>query len=495
MPIEVTDDLLKAITTKDKALADGKALSRKNAFLNTKRTDDNSLIWGQCQGSGKNPYEISVDLSGDKPLLRCTCPVKPPPCKHILGFLAHFMDKASAFSVGEPPAELMEKRTKAAERAEKPKKVDEKALEKKTKVQRDALDLLETLVLDLSGRGLGALDAKAASKIADQAKQMNDAYLKGAAVALKRIAGLATQKRVADDDDDDVYYAFREPGFDLPEEERQRLMVRHLARLWAMVRKGKKYLDDKLDEGESQGDADAVMEELLGRDWKLDELKQRGHTKQGLNIIELAYERYDDQVRYERIEQGFFVDLTDGAVYANRSLRPLNILDKVKGVDSYEKVLTLSDAAIYPGFVNRRIRWELSAFKARPVQPADYDALHKVALPAFDAAIARYKEQIKNPLAPDDAVLLLRIKDIVNTPAGVTLVDEKGARLLVDDSPLTVARTTNNLVMAAGSLLLKGALRQPASILTRIWLRLSDNTIAAEPLALVVGNAHLRLGM
>lgn len=92
MPIEVTEDLIRAVTTKDKTLSDGRTLSKKGAFSNLKRLEDGTLLWGLCAGSGSKPYELSIDLAGDSPAIRCTCPVKPPP-KHTLGLLVHFLDQ------------------------------------------------------------------------------------------------------------------------------------------------------------------------------------------------------------------------------------------------------------------------------------------------------------------------------------------------------------------------------------------------------------------
>ena len=101
--------------------------------------------------------------------------------------LVAFMDKPAGFAEAEGPAELLEKRSKNVERAEKkaeaatkPKEVDKAALAKKTRVQRDALDLLERLVLDTASAGLGKLDRAKATRLAEQARQMNDAYLPGA---------------------------------------------------------------------------------------------------------------------------------------------------------------------------------------------------------------------------------------------------------------------------------------------------------------------------
>ena len=76
MPVEVSEDVIRAVTTKDKALSDGRTLSKKGAYKNLHRLADGSLLWGQCQGSGAKPYELSIDLGGDNPTLRCSCPVK-----------------------------------------------------------------------------------------------------------------------------------------------------------------------------------------------------------------------------------------------------------------------------------------------------------------------------------------------------------------------------------------------------------------------------------
>ncbi len=43
------------------------------------------LVWGQCAGSGKSPYQVIVDLAG--PAFKCSCPSRKFPCKHALAVL------------------------------------------------------------------------------------------------------------------------------------------------------------------------------------------------------------------------------------------------------------------------------------------------------------------------------------------------------------------------------------------------------------------------
>ena len=111
MPLEVNEALVKAVAIKEKTIEDGRGLSRKGSFKNTFKSADGTLLWCECQGSAL--YTLSVDVAGDKPLMRCTCPVKPPPCKHILGMLLHYIANSGSFKQAEPPADLMEKRGKA----------------------------------------------------------------------------------------------------------------------------------------------------------------------------------------------------------------------------------------------------------------------------------------------------------------------------------------------------------------------------------------------
>jgi hypothetical protein len=501
MSLEVSEDLLHAIVSKEKALSDGRTLAKKGAFKNLKRLDDQTLLWGECQGSGAKPYELSVDLIGDTPTIRCTCPVKPPPCKHTLGLLVSFLEKPDQFKIATGPSELLEKRAKNVERAEKkaeastkPKEVNKAALEKKTRAQRDGLDLLEKIVVDLASAGLGTIDKKKAARLSEQAKQLNDSFLPGAAEALRRIGALAASDK-GDDEDDEVFWGLREPGDELPDELRHRLMLRHLTRLWTIIKRGRKALDQKLDEGETQSESDALVEDLLGNVWELAGLKAAGYWKQNIDLFELADERFVDQVRAERFEQGFMLDLNDGTVYVERKFRPLAAIDRVPEKASYERPFLLTDVGVYPGFVNRRIRWELGAFRSRRVEANDLQRIHKVALPTIEAAVARLKEQIKNPLAPDDAVVLLKIADVQKASDALVAIDEKGGKLVLRDSPIARYRSTNNLEMAAGAALENGKLKQPASVLLRLYVGLADELIYGQPLALVVGDQHIRLGM
>jgi len=68
-------------------------LRGKNASVNT--------IWGQCQGSGANPYYTMADVADHG--YKCTCPSRKFPCKHVLALLWQFSEQDSDFTEGSPP--------------------------------------------------------------------------------------------------------------------------------------------------------------------------------------------------------------------------------------------------------------------------------------------------------------------------------------------------------------------------------------------------------
>jgi len=67
----------------DASLKAARGLARPGPWSETGATD--TLVWGKCQGSGKVPYQVSVDVVG--PAYRCSCPSRKFPCKHALALL------------------------------------------------------------------------------------------------------------------------------------------------------------------------------------------------------------------------------------------------------------------------------------------------------------------------------------------------------------------------------------------------------------------------
>ncbi|MDC5699170.1 SWIM zinc finger family protein [Intrasporangium calvum] len=82
------------------SVAASRRLARPGPWSDTGSTD--TLVWGKCQGSGKTPYQVSVDLTG--PAFRCSCPSRKFPCKHGLALLMLWVDGSGSVRDAAEPA-------------------------------------------------------------------------------------------------------------------------------------------------------------------------------------------------------------------------------------------------------------------------------------------------------------------------------------------------------------------------------------------------------
>lgn len=490
---------------------DARNLQKKFTTLGV--SADGTWLLGQCQGSGKEPYQVSVDLAdAEKPTFRCNCPSRKFPCKHGLGLVNCWVKDKKKFKAQEPTADLLAKREKNVERkrkiAEAPadapagdpassgpassgpaKKPNAAALKKKIAAQREGLDLLEKLVLDLASSGQW-FEKTRLEKLRRQAPQLGDAYLNAAMYLVNRLVLIGDME-------------------DLSDEERMARGADLVAQLWQTTQKGKAYLDERLDADDTQADADAVMEGILGKTWQLTELKEHGYWGTDLKLIELAYERYDDHARAQRMEISHLLDLNDGRCLQGLTMRPFKGMKFINEQPSYTQVLTIAEAAIYPGYINRRVRWK-GGETAEDVTKAHLKAAYAKALPDFKPAFDALKQQMKHPLAPREAVFLVQVAKVGPVGDQVVLEDARGMRLEAtnrprDDAPLDSRKRRASkkkkraggpepvnlscLEQAAGEF----ADKEPA-VLARLYLLPVASRVVAEPLALLTPDRHLRLG-
>ncbi|WP_164199987.1 SWIM zinc finger family protein [[Micrococcus luteus] ATCC 49442] len=94
------------------SLAAARKLALPGPWSETGSND--ALVWGKCQGSGKAPYQVSVDVAA--PAYRCSCPSRKFPCKHALALLLMWAREEMA-DAGAETAFAEEWATQRAERA------------------------------------------------------------------------------------------------------------------------------------------------------------------------------------------------------------------------------------------------------------------------------------------------------------------------------------------------------------------------------------------
>ncbi len=177
------------------------------------------LVWGECQGSGANPYLTVFDLSDHG--YKCTCPSRKFPCKHSLALMWMYAESPTEFETAadipqwvtdwlgrrrKTPGNKAEKPSTQGKdlslaRAEEPEKPeDPKAIARKeAAVQKraadtqtailGAIDDLETWIEDQLRTGVGALMNDLSGRCRAIAARMVDGKAAGLAGRLDEMPG------------------------------------------------------------------------------------------------------------------------------------------------------------------------------------------------------------------------------------------------------------------------------------------------------------------
>lgn len=163
-------------------------------------------LWGECQGSAKEPYRTQIDLSG--PAFRCSCPSRKFPCKHGLGLMLLAAEQPALIAEQERPAWVSEwlatrQRTsqRKAERQEaeaddtpeaQQRRVAAQARSAAARERKVAAGIaeLEQWLHDQVRAGLADLPLRAPAVFEAAAARMVDAQAPGLARLLRLMAGL-----------------------------------------------------------------------------------------------------------------------------------------------------------------------------------------------------------------------------------------------------------------------------------------------------------------
>ncbi|MCI8554722.1 MAG: SWIM zinc finger family protein [Clostridiales bacterium] len=424
--MELTEQFILLQAPNPAAAENGRKLSKKGSFSARRRTEDDTLYWADCAGSGSRPYHVSIDWSQpDTPVCRCSCPSRQFPCKHALGLMFE-IEAGKAFETADIPADIAEKRAKQTARAAKkeaaasspPKasRPNTAAAKKKLAKQLEGLDAAEKMVHDLLTAGMGTLAGSSAQTYDKLAKDLGSCYLTGPQTAFTRIA-LTVRTVQKHPEQADTAYA-----------EALRLLVA----LHSTIKKSRTFLQGKLDASSFSAE-DSVLFEALGGVWKLEELHAIGSFRKRARLVQLSFDVTCDEAKKEYVERGWWLDIDSGEISQTLNLRPLKALKYVKGDDSRFGLLETPVLYLYPGEGNRRIRWESSSI--RPLTAAEQAALPALAQPDLAAALKLTKGRIKNTLAPKFLASLVPVGRLGRRDGETLLEDPAGNRIVLRDRP------------------------------------------------------------
>jgi len=161
---------------------------------------NDGFLWGECAGSGANPYQVRVDL--EAAASKCSCPSRKLPCKHALGLLLMMVGGESVPN-GSPPAYVQEwidarakradakvARTAAEEKAPDPAAQARRVEKREARVEA-GLQQLESWLADIVAGGLAAARAQPAQFWSQMAARLVDAQAPGLARRVGSLSALA----------------------------------------------------------------------------------------------------------------------------------------------------------------------------------------------------------------------------------------------------------------------------------------------------------------
>ena len=460
------------------AAENGRKLWKKGSFSALHRTEDGTLYWAECAGSGKNPYQVSIDWTDPTaPVCRCSCPSRQFPCKHALGLMFQQLAGGS-FELAELPQEIADKRAKQAARAAKkeaegpakPKKPNTAVQKKKLAKQLEGLDMAERMVDDLLTSGLGALAGASAKTYDKLAKDLGSCYLTGLQTAFTRIA-LAV--RTVQQDPEGAEGAYAEA-------------LRILVALRSTIKKARTFLQNKLEAG-SFSPEDSALFEALGGVWKLEELGAIGSVREQVRLVQLSFDVAFDPAKKEYVERGWWIDLDSGSLFQTRNLRPMKALKHVKGEDSRFGALEVPTLYIYPGEGDRRVRWESAI--PRPLTAEEQAALPALAQPGLAAAVKLTRGSIKNTLAPKFLAVLVPVGALGKVGEDFVLEDPAGDRIVLRDRPEDGPDHASTARLA----MLPEALPAGSALFGLMFYHQGDRSLCLHPYSVVTPEKVIRL--
>lgn len=474
----LTEQMIQLQAPNSAAVENGRKLSKKGSFSAHCRTEDGSLYWAQCAGSGKTPYRVSIDWTApDAPVCRCSCPSRQFPCKHALGLMFEQLS-GKVFETADIPPDLAEKRARQAARSvkkeaasgelPKPKKVHAAAQKKKLSRQLEGLDMAEKMVNDLVSAGVGTLAGSSAQVYDKLARDLGSCYLTGLQTAFTRIALTVRAVQKSPDQAERVYAE----------------ALRILVSLRSTIKKSRVFLENKLEAG-SFSPEDSVLFEALGGVWKLEDLRAIGSYQENARLVQLSFDVRFDEAKKEYIERGWWLELNSGTIFQTRNLRPLKALKYIKGDDSRFGLLEVPVLYIYPGEGDRRVRWENAV--SRPLGPEEQARLPSLAQPDLAAAVKRTKGVIKNTLAPKFLAALLPVGRLGRIDGTFVLEDPAGSRIVLRDRPGEGNAPTARLAM------LPGELPPGSALFGLLFYAEEDRSLCLHPYSVVTRSEIIRL--
>ena len=447
------------------AVSNAKKISSGSQFVKRSRSEDDSFYMGECKGSGKSNYIVSVDyIEEENPVFRCSCPSRQLPCKHSIALLYEMLNQKE-FEVTDIPEDILEKRKKKEAREAKKQETKEtgadKPAKKKINKQLEGLAVLRKMVNELLLSGLSTMGSISLKSYKDLVKQLGDYYLSGAQTYFTELV-LEIEKYQKDSDS--IHY---------------KNAIEVLKRLRALEKKATGYLEEKLDSDNLEIDDNTLYEDLGGI-LKLDDLDRMGLTKENVELFQLSFREVYNEARKEFIDVAYWMDLDSGEISYSLNYRPVKALKYIKKEDSCFDILEVKKLYYYPGSLNKRIRWDSSSFKDKDEKTLDI--VRSKAYVSIKEAVKLAKGELKNTLSEYSYGFLISYESLCE------LKTEKGTVWVVKDKTgdrLELKNSGDINTVELIKFMEYEEVRKDAAIFGKIYYNVEDRKLYMEPCSII----------
>lgn len=477
--MEITSRKIEELAPNADAAKNGRDLVAKNKFSNLKIDADKTLIWGECAGSGKNPYYVSADfMEPAAPVFRCNCPSRQFPCKHGIGLLYAF-EKAMPFATDFIPQDINDKRNKIEKKQEKkaeeketlkekaaaPKKINKAAAVKKIDAQLSGIETAKKILTNITQNGLSSIDSKEKKNLQAQVKELGNYYING------------------------IQTAFNDLLLELDDVKREEytLVIDQVNFIAALLKKATEYLNQRKENPELPPEINSAIEEQIGTIWKLTDLIPLKLYEENAELLQLSFNSYNNEARKEFVDEGAWLNLKSGKIYKTKNYRPYKAVKYIKEDNSIADVLQLKELYVYPGEPNPRIRWEPEARTDKAFATTDIATIHSHAAANYAELIKSVKNIIKNPLMDKNPLVLVQLHKATLHGDNIVIEDATGNKITLVDTANETAPTAT---------ILKQVLPADASgmsLLVLINNNIQTGLMTAHPLTLITADKLIKL--
>ena len=479
--IKLTNEFIINAGPNAAAVKNGSALVKKDSFNSLHIDQDETIIFGLCQGSGKNPYVCSVDfIDSDAPVFRCSCPSRQIPCKHVLGLMLAYVEGLT-FNTENIPEDIIQKRENQEKRQKKKQEKQKEGTEslkvnktdswkktavKKIETQINGLHEGKKLLKIIVETGLGSIDAKAMSGYLSVVKQLDSYYISGIQNEFSSLLELIKNSS---------------------ESEYTNISIK-ICRLQTLLNKSVAYLEKKKTTPDNM-DTSSEIEELIGYPWKLEELKQYGLVEENAKLVQLAFHVVNEPDKKQIVDIGYFINLNSGIVCLSKNYRPYKAAKHIKEDNSLNSVINTNELFIYPSLsLNPRSRRSNSDFAE--ITPDICAKINGLGNDNFPEAIKSVKNQLKNLLLDPLPIMLMKFSKIYKATESddhFIIEDKTGNKVLLSENKYF----DDNFIHLLNNVDIFNS--PESSILAAFFNDISTGVLAAHPLALVTNKNVVKL--